>query len=543
MLMNLWYMKMKILWDYSVSKKSLILRCGIIVAVFIKSASRFIRGYENRLVLGQTDTAGFLELIDRRTLLHPMEGDFFRSARGLVPLLSNGAEKICSVIPFSNIGDPSFFGIHPYLISVPIAAVSWLLPFSTIQVAALFLGGSVVLGLFAIYRFLRKEAFSSAASAIFVASLCSYPVLFQSLQGQAYFDRLMFGPAVVLLLLLWWSKHRSTSVVKWICVSAIVLSLISERGAALAVLLTIGYGVLLHGSNVFRLRELRPIIITGSLIMVYLYIWMNIWQSYIAYQGLGYRSVLTRLNILFSDQMHEPARVFLLSSVVFLFLSFFSGRGFLVLVVSTAPNILVSIGGAELTGFLTHYHQTYLPVIAGCSCIGILRLNEFFEARIRFNSKKFIPALLSFGVWLFVCLNAVNINYGGVSESFRDDVGNAWLPKDDVLNYQLGEIVKIREVMLYVHSLNPAIVSVQESLMPMSYTSGIDDVEYWPVGVGVADVVIAPYVDGIPNVYPYGDVNGVGSTLAQCVQDVLDKEYKVVANYFGESLRVYLKNG
>lgn len=536
-------MKMTTFWDYCASNKSLILRCGIIVAVFIKSASRFIRGYENRLVLGQTDTAGFLELIDRRTLSHPMEGDYFRSARGLVPLLSNGAEKICSVIPFSNIGDPSFFGIHPYLISVPIAAVSWLLPFSTIQVAALFLGGSVVLGLFAIYRFLKKEAFSSAASVIFVASLCSYPVLFKSLQGQAYFDRLMFGPAVVLVLLLWWSKYRSTSVVKWICVSALVLSLISERGAALAALLTIGYGVLLHGLNVLRLRELRPIIITGSLIMVYLYIWMNIWQSYIAYQGLGYRSVLTRLNILFSDQMHEPARVFLLSSVIFLFFSLFSGRGFLVLVVSTAPNILVSIGGAELTGFLTHYHQTYLPVIAGCSCIGIVRVNKFFEARIRFNPRKLIPVLLSFCVWLFVCVNAVNINYGGVSESFLDDLGNAWLPKDDVLNYQRGEIVKIGEVMSYVHSLNPAIVSVQESLMPMAYTSGIVDVEYWPVGVGVADVVIAPYVDGSPNVYPHGDINGVGSTLAQCVQNVLDEEYKVVANYFGESLRVYLKNG
>jgi hypothetical protein len=241
--------------------------------------------------------------------------------------------------------------------------------------------------------------------------------------------------------------------------------------------------------------------------------------------------------------MHEPAKVFLLSSVVYLILSLFSGRAFLVLLVSTAPNILVSIGGAELTGFVTHYHQTYLPVIAGCSCIGIVGLREFFEAKIRFNSRKVIPAFLSFCVWLFVCVNAANINYAGDYKSFRDEVGNSWLPKNDVLDYQLSEITKIQEVISYVHSLNPTIVSVQESLMPMSYISGIDDVEYWPVGVGVADVVIAPYVDGNPNVYPYGDVNGVGSTLAQCVQNVLDKEYKVVANYFGESLRVYLKNG
>ena len=162
---------------------------------------RFIAAYAYRLQSTYLDTAGFLELIDRKSVFQPLKGDYFRSARGLVPLINTGPEKICSVIPFTNFGDPSFFGIHPYLIATPISALSWLLPFSTVYIAAAFLTVAVVIGLVAVYFFLTRLEVSRLTVAFFILAILIYPVLVQSLGGQAYFDRLMFGLGVLLLLL------------------------------------------------------------------------------------------------------------------------------------------------------------------------------------------------------------------------------------------------------------------------------------------------------------------------------------------------------
>jgi hypothetical protein len=76
--------------------------------------------------------------------------------------------------------------------------------------------------------------------------------------------------------------------------------------------------------------------------------------------------------------------------------------------------------------------------------------------------------------------------------------------------------------------------------MPALFLAGFKDVEYWPVGVGVADVVVAPLTDGAPNVYPFGDIWGNGKELQECTVNTLINQYQLVQLF--ENYGVYQKN-
>ena len=92
----------------------------------------------------------------------------------------------------------------------------------------------------------------------------------------------------------------------------------------------------------------------------------------------------------------------------------------------------------------------------------------------------------------------------------------------------------------YLKKLNPETISGGESIMPALFLAGFKDVEYWPVGVGVADVVVAPLTDGAPNVYPFGNIWGNGQELQECTVNTLINQYQLVQLF--ENYGVYQKN-
>ena len=252
---------------------------SVVLILGIFAYWKIVEAYAIRIGASYTDTAGFLELTNQSNILKPLQSDYFRSAHGLGLMVSTAPEKICGLLPQINLGSSIFFSIHPYLIAFPLSIISWLIPVNSAVLAANLLLMSVIGGMIALAVFMRKLDVSVIGITIFILAILCYPVLSQSLLGQPYFDRLMFGPGVVLFLLLWWSKHRSVKVWKWICVDSLVLALISERGAALAVLLAVGYLILLHGRQVIVKYELRMILATGTSVLLYLYMWQTRWQN------------------------------------------------------------------------------------------------------------------------------------------------------------------------------------------------------------------------------------------------------------------------
>jgi hypothetical protein len=77
--------------------------------------------------------------------------------------------------------------------------------------------------------------------------------------------------------------------------------------------------------------------------------------------------------------------------------------------------------------------------------------------------------------------------------------------------------------------------------MPALFLAGFKDVEYWPVGVGVADVVVTPMDGGVPTVYPFGDIWGNGEELRACTMSSLETQYQLVRQF--ENYGVYQKLG
>ena len=491
---------------------------------------RFVAAYAYRLQLGYTDTAGFLELIDRKSVFEPLKGDYFRSARGLGTLINTSTEKICSVIPFTNFGDPSFFGIHPYLIATPISAISWLLPFSTVYIAALFLAVSVVFGLGSVCFFLKKLAVSRLTITFLIISILAYPVLVQSLGGQAYFDRLMFGPGIVLVLLVWWSKYRSLSVWKWICLCGVVLALISERGAALASLLMIGYLLLLHGKACFQSPELRRVFILGMAIFCYLATWALRWQAYDSYGQISVTLMRSRLGNLFSDSLFPMTKVFLLTSIGFFILSLFAGRAFLILLISMASNLLISVGGAELTGFGTHYHQTYLPVVIATAAIGLLNLDRWLRGMGTDQPAKLLRLFVGPILIAIVFFTAVSQVYSRSTSSFVEQTVDIWITRESTLDYWEKQSHDYQQIGEYVAKLPEGTVSVPEGLMPALFLAGVADVEYWPMGVGKAEVLVVPVDSGGPNPYPVG-FWGDTETLRTCLRSELSTKYNQLIGF------------
>lgn len=507
---------------------------------------KIVEAYAIRIGASYTDTAGFLELTNRSNILEPLQSDFFRSAHGLGLLLSTAPEKICDLLPQINLGSSSFFSIHPYLIAFPLSIISWLVPVNAAVLAANILLMSVIGGMIALAVFMRKLDVSVIGITIFILAILCYPVLSQSLLGQPYFDRLMFGPGVVLFLLLWWSKYRSVRVWKWICIDSLVLALISERGAALAVLLAVGYLILLHGRQVFMKYELRMILATGASVLLYLYMWQTRWQNYSAYSGMSFRSLTGEFKSIFQLPIAEMNQVFYLTSIVFVVAALFAGRGLLIVFVSFLPNLLFTVGGAELTGFLTHYHQMYLPVVVAAAAVGMCRITNIAVFGHQRLSKTIVAVML--GACMFfgqVMVNSIHFISASQPDLYTS-ARSVWVPfTDDFKDANAGSRSRrdqLKEIADLVKSLSPSSVSAPEDLMPELFFGGMRDVEYWPVGVGKASVVVAPFRDGAPVVSPYGHAQSSIPNLELCVGQMLDTEYTLVST-LGNDVRIYLKNG
>ena len=518
-------------------KASLVIFAGFFVVLLVLS----IKAYANRIAIGYTDSAGFMELISKSGLIKPLQSNYFSSSTRLFSLYGENSEKICGLIPESYEGTRSVFQGHPYLISTFGAVSSHLTNLGPDVVSASMLLTSSFMGISAIYVFLIKNRVSAIASTLFIFTISCYPVLTQSLLGQPYFDRLILGPATTAFLLIWWTKHKSIRPWKWICVLTIFLSLISERGAAVAGLISIGYLLALHGKEVFKRKELRYILFTGVLSLTYVFIWSLFWQNLSSYGQISPLAWMSRLEMLFSDPYFNATQLFFGVSASFIFLTLFADRAFIFVVISIAPNLLIGVGGAELNGFVSHYHQIYLPILLAASTIGVVKISKSIRA-ITPNKYQRPVEIAPMLIFTFIAIiigfsNAVPI-YG---KSTVNDAQALWLPFTTDYNSNSNKIrLRQSEIADYVAETKLMPVSAPESLYPPLFLSGVNLVEYWPFGVGSARVVIAPYADGVPNVLPYADPQGSTDELRLCVQSELDENYELKRIFPGD-IRVFVK--
>lgn len=509
----------------------------LLVALMVLSVAS---GIASRVRTSNLDSANFLSFMDRHTLLAPLSSDYAATNDGLIDLITSTPSKVCSIIGHANNYPRNFFHIHAYIFPTLMSLSGWLIPLPTNWIAGLWLAGSLVGGLLAIIVFLKKTKTPLLATAFVMATLIMYPVLTNAFNSQIYIDLLIFGPACGSVLLLWWMKYRSLSVWPWAVTLLVCLATVSERGAYIAGLIGLVYSVLLFGTSVVRFRETRYVTIAGLSAWVWMVIWTKFFQSNVQYQRQSIGGSIARLKSLLEEPTRPQFIIFVMTSIVLLILSLFSGRGFLVALSALAPNLLITTGGAELSGFYSHYHQTYLAVLVSTAIIGFVRISSLVKLPNQLVRQGVITAL---GIVMFV-VSIFNWTHYGQKASMAQlkfDSKYVLLPTvlNNYANVEAGS-KRLKELTDYLETLNPKTISGGESIMPALFLAGFKDVEYWPVGVGVADAVVAPMDGGTPTVYPFGDVWGNGEELRTCTMASLENQYQLVRQF--ENYGVYQKH-
>ena len=515
-------------------------------------AAVFAVGAESRIETGYADAAGFLELISPDSLSRPLESDYFASVGGLFELNGAKADQVCDVLSNVNQTKRNVIGGHPYLLSIPIAMISRFIPASESWVAAVLQSISIFGGLLALQVFMRKNGLRLIPQIMILIAIMCYPVLLRSSIGQIYFDRFLFGPVISLILLIWWMRYRSTKVWPYVVGLLILTALISERGAMLSGLLGVGYLVLLFGRGAVKTREVRWVFLCGSGSLLWVFIWSSKIQESIYYGSLTPIKMIRDYLSIIVHPTRPPLQGFLLASLTLLVLGIASGRLIFLVLLTYSMNITVPVTLLSLDNFYTHYHQVYLPVIVASAVIGFTQISNFLARN--YEKKVFISQSL---VGVALCVTSLMV---WSSNTLQTNVGttsilrSTWLPIGSSSHEVATQGARSRsEVAKYAVQVGRKqgngdirpITSAPEPIMPALFLAGAKDVEYWPVGVGVADIVIAPYINGIPNVFPYSDPQGTAGVLSKCVQSALDERY-VLVKTFGDSpaseTRIYKKS-
>lgn len=471
-----------------------------------------------------TDSAAYVDLIRVIAENGTMVSSVFSSFYSVIPLLAASSETYCSSELTSLYSKSSFLQWHPYLIAYGLALPVKYLGVSALHITAVINAINISGSLILIYWFLRRQGlvFWECMSFIFAILVSAFWV--GTISGQLYFDRLFILPglAIVFLCVEKWEKNFRVWATIFCIISLISIS-ISERAALYTCMLTFGYW-LLSNEKRFEGKGLA-ILLVGIAGLAYLFIYMKFFQNSLYYNGMGWHSAIHNLSYAIFPEGVLFDRTMIWIGVVspMLILAFVNWRYGLLVVAALMPNLLVSVGGAEKTGFATHYHAGYIPFLIGFGAIGYATLVNKARGSNSLgiswfnNSKKSL--LISAVV---ISSGLVTSQLSEVRQVYETIIGsasfNAMLNKRKTFTEFLGSIP------------NDQSISSPEWTMPTLVALGISKIDYMPIGIGSNRFIIAQYIlpSTLPEITSYLD-SSTKKQIATCMQE------KLVNNYLAKS--------
>jgi hypothetical protein len=166
--------------------------------------------------------------------------------------------------------------------------------------------------------------------------------------------------------------------------------------------------------------------------------------------------------------------------------------------VTILPNLLVSIGGAELTGYATHYHALYTPVIVFTLFVKNPKPSKNIHF-LQFHQKFTQIAITSLAV-------VVSLNYIGSVTEPKISVANGKtmvrhvadalgaIP-NNVFDGRQAQTRERKKIFRNVEIEAAVGISSPEAFLPALVAEGASKVDIFPIGVGVADLVVVPFID------------------------------------------------
>jgi hypothetical protein len=375
---------------------------------------------------------------------------------------------------------------HPYFILYPIALLVRVLPVQIVLLGlyAFSFTGMVLLA----YLTLRRKNVSILAACLFCFLIILHPVWWEGmLWGQFYPDRLFVLTGLVFMLV---ASRNATEKAKtwnkvWLFVTAIVCASINERGALVAGVFLISYVTLYWGKpNLARYCSL----VLGVGLICY---------GYIAAHFAANPSTHTFFEYMFRQaNFVHLVSLFMLVNASLLILAVFEWRAAVIAAILMLPNILGDIGGAEKTGWSTHYLSFFFPSLVWAGLAGYSALYHKAANQGR------LPAMYAAILGVLFFLVTLNPDSTKAFDVRFSNAANSFLPRfEEQVRLYLLESTSRRTLESEVSGIAEAVpphteVSSIESGMPVLYPDRT--IEYFPQDIDHADyaVLSAQKIDG-----------------------------------------------
>jgi hypothetical protein len=375
---------------------------------------------------------------------------------------------------------------HPYFILYPIALLVKVFPVRDVLLGlyAFSFTGMVLLA----YLVLRHKNVSIPAACLFCLLIISHPVWWEGLLwGQFYPDRLFILAGFVFILV----ASRNTTAQGatynkvWLFIAAALCASINERGALVAGIFLISYAIL-YWKQPGLARNYNLILGIG----------LACYGSVEAYAAAN-----PSTHTFFTSMFRQPnfvhlVSLFMLVNAPLLLLALFEWRAAAIAAILMLPNILGDIGGAEKTGWSTHYPTFYFPSLVWAGLIGYSAL---YRKAVNQNR---LPALYAATLGCFLFLVTLNPDSANTFDVTFSNAANSFLPrfKEEARLY-LFEKTSRRFLKSQLNGIDQAVpphteVSSIESGMPILYRDRT--IEYFPQDIDHADyaVLSAQKTDG-----------------------------------------------
>lgn len=410
---------------------------------------------------------------------------------------------------------------HAYLALYPISILTLLLgpELSFASINAL----SHLLLLIIPFIFLRKLQVGFLLSFIFSLCVALYPAWSYSAIGDYYLDRIYMPFALIALYTMHLAANRDipfkdssliASLVIFICSAAIF----TERAA-----------IMMMGAVFFffcffsRIRENLKFKVAlfalFAIIAAYLFLYFK--YFFIGIDGAGsiFANALTVLRNPTDRFAATGLKPFILVNLFFLgFFILFSGIRYILLAIGAIiPNILISVGGAELNGWSTHYHSMYLPFVVFSASIGFLKL-------ARHLTGKYIYLAYSSLIFIYVISIAAALNpFTGNFERPLFYSLNRGILGTSFDYYIRPEKSNERVAIKLMNSLDEIIpsgvkISAIEGVMPALYKSR--SLSLYPINMDDSDYLV---ISGVASSGSVTSASGANSHLGQLQVDALNK--------------------
>lgn len=468
-----------------------------------------LKAAKNQFTKGYGDNAFLAELVDNvGSFKGPLTMIAQSTAVSFTTWYSDAKEVCEKKYPMPTEPMNYFKRVHPYFILYLLAPLK--IFFGSVNLLVLLMTVSFF-GLFVFFiHKINQSQISLFAGLLLMHMLMSHPAWIGGLEGQAYVDRLyvLFGG-----LMFWLALEAKDKINKFFWVLLILIALVNDRTGLQAALALGAYGVLYYRKN--PTNSNKYLICAAGL---------SLFSFFLIFRYVsGYATTESTSTEFFSED--TIWRIISLQTLTLLIYAFvllgpWTAKHYRLVLVSLAamlPNIFLSVGGAEKTGWVTHYHSGYLPILLAISVYAFVK--EYKDASVL--KKRIYLTYILFATLIFM--------------SFPRDlkVSRDWqLSKSHSSLFKIYQLTMAKpEYERYVEQEISKIIkpnsNIASSEIQFKYFWNIANVFYFPAGLDEVDYVLLRQKAEFefPDVAPSATSLENQKELNRCMWDRLQKNF------------------